>query len=110
VRLVLVEWIDAFGCASEWAELTDIPPDTLRCRSVGWLLHDTPECKVIVPHLSDPRHESAKPQGCGDMTIPTQAVLKIIDLCPQADPSQKENCGELLSQPIQGRARTTPAE
>jgi hypothetical protein len=92
VRLVLIEWIDAFGCASEWAELTDIPPDTLKCQSVGWLLHDTPECKVIVPHLSDPRHEHAKQQGCGDMTIPASAIRKIVDLCPQKPrPRRREN-------------------
>jgi len=52
----------------------------MKCRSVGWLLHDTKECKVVVPHLSEENHAEAAQQGCGDMTIPTQAIIRMIDL------------------------------
>ena len=79
MRLVLIEWVDSFGCSSDWQEIGNLSPTAQSCRSVGWLAHDGDDCKVIVPHLSEP-HESVKPQGCGDMTIPTCAIQRVVDL------------------------------
>ena len=79
-RLVFIEWVDSYGCSSEWADLSECTPEPMICRSVGWLIHDDSRCKIIVPHLSQPGHPSTEQQGCGDMTIPTSAILKIIDL------------------------------
>ena len=79
MRLVLIEWVDTFGCSTEWQEICDLSPTVLCCRSVGWLAYDGEDCKVIIPHLSK-SHESAPPQGCGDMTIPTCAIRSIKDL------------------------------
>ena len=45
------------------------------CQSVGWLLHDGEDCKVVVPHVAQQAE-----QGCGDMTIPTASVRRIVDL------------------------------
>jgi hypothetical protein len=89
VRLVLVEWVDSYRSLASWMDLEDFPDRPLTCRSVGWLLRDTAECKVIIPHLTAD-HEDVQKQGCGDMTIPTQAVLKIVDLCPQGAPSRRK--------------------
>lgn len=83
MRLVLIEWLDSFGCSSLWTKLEDSRAAPLVCRSVGWLLHDTDTCKVLVPHITDSDHVT--PQGCGDMTIPTCAVTRIVEL---ADPSK----------------------
>lgn len=81
MRLVLVEWLDSYGCSSVWQNLTDDAPPVMVCRSVGWLLHDTDDCKVIIPHLSDASHpQTERAQGCGDMTIPTRAVIRLVDL------------------------------
>lgn len=77
--LVLVEWVDSFGCSPSWENINGEPPSPLICRSVGWLLHDTPACKVIVPHLTQP-NGAVSQQGCGDMTIPTRAVLSVTKL------------------------------
>ena len=83
MRLVLIEWEDTFGCSSHWEKIEEpVKGHVLMCRSVGWLLHDGPECKVVVPHMTDPTHETASYQGCGDMTIPTRAVIRIEDLAP----------------------------
>ena len=49
-----------------------------------WLLHDGDDCKTIVPHISDD-HDSAAPQGCGDMTIPAKAIVRMVDL--KGDPN-----------------------
>ena len=75
MRLVPVEWLDSYGCSAVWQELDGCDAKPMVCRSVGWLLHDGDDCKVIVPHLA----ESAE-QGCGDMTIATAAILRIVDL------------------------------
>jgi hypothetical protein len=79
-RLVLVEWVDSYGCSATWQPLTGSTPTALICRSVGWLVHDGADCKVVVPHISDENNEHATSQGCGDMTIPSRAVLKIANL------------------------------
>lgn len=50
-------------------------PTPMFCRSVGWLLHDGEDAKVVVPHVAiGPGH------GCGDMTIPTVAIRRLVEL------------------------------
>ncbi|QDU67728.1 hypothetical protein [Engelhardtia mirabilis] len=80
MRLVLIEWLDSFGCASRWSfiEEPESPPEPKVCRSVGWLAHDGETCKVILPHVA---FDDGEPeQAMGDMTIPTCAVVRIVDL------------------------------
>ena len=79
MRLVLVEWIDSYGCSTNWRRMEECEPAILSCRSVGWLLHDGDDAKVIVPHIADAEPEIHR-QGCGDMTIPTKAITKIVDI------------------------------
>jgi hypothetical protein len=78
MRLVYVEWLDSYGCSPEWERLSGCSPHLLTCKSVGWLLHDGDDCKVLVPHVSLPR-DSDSAQGCGDMTIPTRAIVRMSD-------------------------------
>lgn len=75
MRLVLIEWVDSFGCSSTWTSLSACDPEPMVCRSVGWLVHDGDDSKVVVPHVA---HNAE--QGCGDMTIPTVAITKLVDL------------------------------
>lgn len=76
--LVRVEWRDSYGVGASWQEIDDfLEAPSLSCFSVGWLVLETKECLVIVPHLSEQGHAHAKEQGCGDMTIPKEAVVKI---------------------------------
>ena len=80
-RLVYIEWEDSYGCSPDWEDLENCQPVPMVCRSVGWLIHDDEKCKVVVPHMNEPDHPNAfKRQGCGDMTIPTAAVVKVVDL------------------------------
>lgn len=79
MRLVLVEWLGSFGCSSSWQEIGNFAAEPLVCISVGWLAHDGDDCKVVVPHLAD-ETVSVKRQGCGDMTIPTKAIIAIKEL------------------------------
>ena len=81
MRLVLVEWLDSYGGTTGWKALEDCTPDALVCRSVGWLLHDTPQYKVLIPHLIRPDEDTRiAAQGRGDMTIPCAAIVKLYDL------------------------------
>jgi hypothetical protein len=84
MRLVLVEWLDSYGCSASWQSIDNpLPaPRVMRCRSVGWLIHDGEECKVLIPHVGDVGEGEAS-QGCGDMTIPTCAVLRVQELNPK---------------------------
>ncbi len=85
MRLVMIEWVDSFGCSSDWAELSDdCHPKPIVCRSVGWLFRDEPACKVIVPHVAE--LDGAPKQGCGDMTIATECVRRMVDLTEPAAP------------------------
>ncbi len=68
------------GCSSTWEEISDCVTSPVKCQSVGWLIYDDAQCKVIVPHLSQANHPNVKEQGCGDMTIPASAILNIKDL------------------------------
>ena len=83
MQLVLIEWLDSYGCSSEWQTLENSRPKPLVCHSVGWLLYNGDDCKVVVPHISDPQNRDIPAQGCGDMTIPSQAIIRTVELTPQ---------------------------
>jgi len=51
--------------------------EPLYCRSVGWLLTDNADCKVIVLHLSGEKNGTVLLQGSGDITIPQKAILNL---------------------------------
>ena len=89
-RLVLIEWLDSLGCSTQWQKLNSISPEPLHCRSVGWLIHDGKESKVVVPHIYDDEHPSAPPQGCGDMIIPAKSVLSISELTTKKHPRKMQ--------------------
>ena len=70
-KLVLIEWVDSHH-TSRWT--TDDPTtEPVKCRSVGWLIHDGEAAKTLTPHMTD----EDPPQRSGDMTIPICAVTKI---------------------------------
>jgi len=77
MKLVLVEWLDSHS-GRGWQDFDQLEraAEPLYCRSVGWLVRETKECKVIVPHLSGEKNGTATLQGCGDLTIPTAAIVK----------------------------------
>jgi hypothetical protein len=84
MHLVLVDWVDSYGCPAGWENLKqDGDPGPLHVRSVGWLVQDGKKSKTIVPHISDPAYPSTCPQACGRLTIPVQSILKMYKL---ADP------------------------
>ena len=81
-RLVLIEWEDSFGVSPSWEGLDDVEePEAAICYSVGWLIVDGDKRKVVVPHVHEANESiGAVFSGCGDMTIPTSAVRRLVDL------------------------------
>ena len=78
MKLVLVDWLDSHQSRG-WQDVERIEEaaEPLYCRSVGWLVAENPDCKVLVPHVSGERNGTVLLQGCGDMTIPNKAIIKM---------------------------------
>jgi len=80
-NLVLVKWVDSHGCTSNWGTIPDTSPSAHYCYSVGWLVAESDDCMVIIPHISPECEEiNADEQGCGEMTIPKTSVKKITNI------------------------------
>jgi hypothetical protein len=80
-KLVLIEWMDSHS-GRGWQTLDEIQgkAEPLYCRSVGWLVKEAKQCKVIAPHIAGERNGDIILLGNGDMVIPTKAILKITPL------------------------------
>jgi hypothetical protein len=78
--LVYIEWEDSMVGTSGWGETDGAKPTVPIIRSVGWLVYDGEDCKLIVPHLSAANHANAKQQGCGDITIPASSIRSVAKL------------------------------
>lgn len=78
MKLVLVEWLDSHS-GRGWQTVDQLTRATtpLYCRSVGWLVSERKDCKVIVPHIAGEKNGDAMLLGCGDLAIPTAAIVKM---------------------------------
>ncbi len=72
MELVIIEWKDAFGCSPLWQDIDSIEGSITICKSVGWLIRDEKEFKVIMPHFSEEAN-----QCCGEMTIPASSIISM---------------------------------
>lgn len=79
-KLVFVEWEDSYGCSPRWQDIDPKgSPSVLLCHSVGWITHKSKKCIVVVPHLTASDNVATK-QGCGDMTIPTASIRRMVPI------------------------------
>lgn len=98
MRLVKVEWLDSYGCSTDWTPLDEIDDSRQTCTSVGYLAQEGDHTLVIVPHLSQDNPDTGHTaSGCGDMAIPRQAVVRVVDLIEEEKPplrrrGQARNC------------------
>jgi hypothetical protein len=72
--LVLCEWEDSHHRPGWTSEKSDARP--LICQSVGWLIADTKDVKVLSANITC---EDEK-QRCGDMTIPQRCIRRLVRL------------------------------
>lgn len=87
MRLVFVEWVDS-SRSDAWQHFDGRTPSLTSCKSVGWLLRDDKDIKVIAPHVSLADDKDSG-QSCGDMTIPTRAVVRMVDLAEPQQPKRR---------------------
>lgn len=81
MKLVLIEWVDSHS-GRGWHDVEHFKTvaEPLYCQSVGWIVTENKDVKVIVPHIGGERNGDVLLQGCGDLTIPTASILKITTL------------------------------
>lgn len=79
MRLVLVEWQDSRTSESGWRYLSDgCDVAAVRCRSVGWVLHEAEDVVVLAQSLGD--LDSSSAQSMGRTAIARRQIIQILDL------------------------------
>src|SRR5258707_900400 len=85
--LVIIRWEDSAQPLPSWQYLSALPRTRpIECATVGWLLKDDADIKVIcqsVGDLDNPRNA----QASGIMTIPARCVLSIEKLIEEEVPT-----------------------
>ena len=75
--LVIIRWLDSRQPCGQWRYLSALPDARpVEVVSVGWLVKDTEDMKVICQNIGD-LGTSEKAQASGIMTIPTRCVLSV---------------------------------
>jgi hypothetical protein len=83
--LVLVEWLDSGQPVPVWQWLEQIEPRRPHlCVSVGFLMQDDAEAKVLAPNLGASNGRSDWDQASGVITIPASAVQRVVRLSAAA--------------------------
>ena len=79
LKLVYIKWLDSVK-GSGWDIVTDMENEVTSCESVGYIVSNKKESILLVPHILDYNSKSVPQQGCGQMTIPKKAIIKIREL------------------------------
>lgn len=75
--LVLIEWVDSRQPNSAWRYLGAAQVwESVKCASVGWLVADDKEKKVLAPNMGD-IDDASNMQLSGEIVIPTSCVLSV---------------------------------
>lgn len=75
--LVMIEWEDSAQPTSSWRYLASFAPTgVIRCMSVGWLIHDDEQQKVLSPNMGA-IDDGGNLQISGVIQIPSRCVLHI---------------------------------
>jgi hypothetical protein len=83
--LVLIEWLDSGQPVPTWQWLEHIEPRRPHlCVSVGFLMQDDAEAKMLAPNLGASNGSSDWDKASGVITIPTSAVQRMVRLDPEA--------------------------
>lgn len=75
--LVMVEWEDSRQPDSFWRYLAKFKGQPVcKCVSVGWLVRDDDDVKVVAPNVADASDKGSE-QISGMIDIPVRCVVKI---------------------------------
>ena len=88
MNLVQIEWADSRRPTSEWFRASELPAfEFCRCVSVGFLIQDDENIKVLAANVADLADNDM--QATGVIVIPTVAVLKQTALTSCSSPESK---------------------
>ena len=77
-QLVLIEWIDSRQPMPGWQRLSDLESRRAnKCISVGFLVREDAQSKVIAPNLGSTEGDDDWDQASGLMTIPATSITGI---------------------------------
>jgi hypothetical protein len=77
-QLVLIEWVDSGQPIPGWQWLSALEKRSPhKCVSVGFLIQDYEQTKVLAPNLGSSSGDEDWDQASGLFTIPTSAITKI---------------------------------
>lgn len=94
-HLVLIEWEDSRLPNGAWKHLAGGHDwGAVKCASVGWLVHDDAEKKVLAPNMGD-IDDASNTQLSGEIVIPTSCVLRVSRL--------RESKGKASKQRVRGK-------
>lgn len=75
VALTLIEWVDSRQPNGAWKHLSDTHEwGPVKCASVGWLIADDADKKVLAPNMGD-IDDVENLQFSGAIVIPTRCVV-----------------------------------
>jgi hypothetical protein len=78
-KLVLIEWMDSYTDNKSWHPLDDKIDKPAICISVGYLVSDKQEVKIIYPHIAL-EDEWTNEAGKGSIVIPSISIVGIKEL------------------------------
>jgi hypothetical protein len=75
--LVIIRWLDSAQPLPSWQYLSSLPQTrAIECATVGWLLRDDDDLKVICQSVGD-LGSPQNAQASGIMTIPARCIVSI---------------------------------
>ncbi len=91
--LVIIRWQASAQPISGWKHLSDLPRTRpIECATVGWLLKDDDDIKVICQSVGD-LHKPNNAQASGIMTISARCVISIERLSEERKPTASAGIG-----------------
>jgi hypothetical protein len=76
--VLLVNWVDAFGCPPGWEFEDEVELDASHVTSIGWKLKENDEYILLCPHKSKPN--SGRTQLAGHIVIPKRQIISVTEI------------------------------
>jgi hypothetical protein len=74
-KLYLIKWEDSYSSDNKWKSISGMTkPKRMVCVSVGWLIKETKNTILIVPHITDIKNKNSSGTGLGEIVIPNSAI------------------------------------
>ena len=80
MRLVKIEWVDSRSPTNGWERLDGLDyMNACQCVSVGFLVKDADDFKMLAPNLAD-KDDDSDIQASAAIVIPTCSITRMVSL------------------------------